>query len=100
METDAIARPHLTTTPFAATLWETTKRHFPVFSGQYAFTKDRSTNRLYLLYLAAGWKRRRTIPFSNRSSHDIAAHRSGDEILRRLGTRRHSRHPGTVATVA
>ena len=26
METDAIARPRLTTTPFAATLWETTKR--------------------------------------------------------------------------
>jgi phage-related minor tail protein len=31
METDAIARPHLTTTPFAATLWETTKRALSSF---------------------------------------------------------------------
>ena len=38
IETDAIARPHLTTTPFAVTRWETTKRALSSFLRQYAFT--------------------------------------------------------------
>jgi hypothetical protein len=66
-KTDAIARPHLTTTPFAASLWETSKRALSSFPRRYAFTEDRSTS---LLALAAGWKRRRTIPFVGSGNSD------------------------------
>ena len=51
METDAIARPYLASTPFAATLWDASKRALSSFLRRYAFAEDRSTN---LLHLDAG----------------------------------------------